>query len=70
MVEPEPAPVRSAQLAGFVAPKRSRIRRAHSRRMARNFAASRKRSVPAVKLNAKRGANRSTGTPRSMAACT
>jgi hypothetical protein len=43
---------------------------AQMRRAARNFAASSKRVVRATKKNASRGANASTSSPASSAACT
>ena len=55
---------------GSVAPKRSRIASAHSRRAARNFATSWKTLLWPLKKKARRGANLSTSSPASIAACT
>ena len=46
---------RSIMARGFVAPKRSRMMRAHSRRAARNFAISSRKSLCALKKNDSRG---------------
>ena len=55
---------------GFVAPKRSRIVSAQIRRAARNLATSWKTLLWPLKKNASRGANASTSSPASIAACT
>ena len=54
---------RSASAFGFVAPKRSRMIRAHSRRAARNFATSWKKSLCALKKNESRSPNSSGDEP-------
>ena len=55
---------------GSVAPKSSRMIRAHSRRAARNLATSSSRVVRATKKNDRRGANSSTARPELSAART
>ena len=59
---------RSASAFGFVAPKRSVITRAQSRRAARNFATSWKKSLCALKKNESRAPNSSGESPASTAA--
>ena len=54
---------RSASAFGLVAPKRSRITRAHTRRAARNFATSWKKSLCALKKNESRAPNSSGDWP-------
>ena len=61
---------RSCCARGFVAPNRSRMMRAHSRRAARNFAISSRKSLCALKKNDSRWPNALTSSPASMAACT
>ena len=53
----------------FVAPKRSFMIRAHSRRAARNFAISWKKWLCALKKNESRSPNSSGESPASTAAC-
>ena len=53
---------------GFVAPNRSRMIRAQSRRAARNFATSWKKSLCALKKNESRAPNSSGDSPASTAA--
>ena len=60
---------RSAWAFGFVAPKRSRMISAHSRRAARNFATSWKKWLCALKKNESRSPNSSGESPASTAAC-
>ena len=60
---------RSASAFGFVAPKRSRMIVAHSRRAARNFATSWKKWLCALKKNESRAPNSSGESPASTAAC-
>ena len=55
---------------GSVAPKRSRMMRAHIRRAARNFATSSKSSLQAPKKNERRPAKASTSSPRPSAPST
>ena len=59
---------RSASAFGFVAPNRSRMTRAQSRRAARNFATSWKKSLCALKKNESRAPNSSGESPASTAA--
>ena len=54
---------RSCCARGWVAPKRSRIRRAHSRRAARNFATSSRKSLCALKKNDRRWPSALTSRP-------
>ena len=61
---------RSLSERGSLAPKRSRMIRAHIRRAARNFATSWKTLLWQLKKNARRGAKWSTSRPASIAACT
>ena len=61
---------RSIKLFGFLAPKRSRMMRAHIRRAARNFATSSRKLLWPLKKNDRRGAKSSTSSPASIAACT
>ena len=61
---------RNIQERGLEALKRSRMMRAQSRRAARNFATSSKRSLCAARKNERRGANSSTARPRARAAST
>ncbi len=61
---------RSIVAFGFVAPKRSLMMCAHMRLAARNFATSWKTLLWPLKKNASRGANSSTDSPLSIAACT
>ncbi len=61
---------RSIQLRGSFAPNRSVMIRAHMRRAARNFAISSKKCMWHAKKNERRGANSSTSSPASSAACT
>ena len=56
--------------AAFVAPKRSRMMRAHSRRAARNLAISSRKSLWALKKNDSRWPKRLTSRPASIAAWT
>ena len=60
---------RSAWAFGFVAPKRSRMISAQSRRAARNFATSWKKWLCALKKNESRSPNSSGESPASTAAC-
>ena len=55
---------------GSVAPKRSRMMRAHMRRAARNLATSSKSSLQAPKKNERRPAKSSTSRPRATAPST
>ena len=59
---------RSASAFGLVAPNRSRMIRAHSRRAARNFATSSKKSLCALKKNDSRSPKSSGDRPASTAA--
>ena len=59
---------RSASARGFVAPKRSRMIDAHSRRAARNFATSWKKWLCALKKNDRRAPKSSGERPASIAA--
>ena len=59
---------RSACAFGFVAPKRSRMISAHSRRAARNFATSWRKSLCALKKNESRAPNSSGDSPAATAA--
>ena len=59
---------RSVRERGSRAPKRSRMRRAQSRRAARNFATSSSRLLWALKKNESWGANSSTARPAAGAA--
>ena len=59
---------RRARARGFVAPKRSRMIRAHRRRAARNFATSWKKWLWALKKNDSRAPNSSGESPASTAA--
>ena len=59
---------RRASAFGFVAPKRSFMIRAHSRRAARNFATSTKTSLCALKKNESRAPKSSGDKPASTAA--
>ena len=61
---------RSIALLRSFAPNRSRMIRAHMRRAARNFATSSKKFMWQAKKNESRGANSSTASPASSAACT
>ena len=61
---------RSARLFGSLAPNRSLMILDHIRRAARNFATSSKKFMWHAKKNDTRGANRSTSSPASIAACT
>ena len=61
---------RSVSARGSRAPNRSRMMRAQSRRAARNFATSSSRLLCALKKNDSCGANASTASPASTAACT
>jgi len=54
----------------FVAPKRSRMRCAQSRRAARNLATSSRKSLCALKKNDRRWPKRLTSSPASIAAST
>ena len=54
---------RSCWARGFVAPKRSRMMRAHRRRAARNLAISSRKSLCALKKNDRRWPNASTSRP-------
>ena len=54
---------RSCSARGWVAPKRSRISRAHSRRAARNLATSSRKSLCALKKNDSRWPNALTSRP-------
>ena len=60
---------RSASAFGFVAPNRSRMISAQSRRAARNFATSWKKWLCALKKNESRSPNSSGERPASTAAC-
>ena len=60
--------VRSIIDRGSVAPKRSFMIRAHSRRSARYLAISSKKLMWVLKIHDSRGANVSTSTPRSVTA--
>ena len=60
--------VRSIIERGSVAPKRSFMIRAHSRRSARYLAISSKKLMCVLKIHDSRGANASTSTPRSRTA--
>ena len=60
---------RSACAFGFVAPKRSRMISAQSRRAARNFATSWKKWLCALKKNESRSPKSSGESPASTAAC-
>ena len=60
--------VRSIIDRGSVAPNRSRMTCAHSRRRARYLAISSKKSMCVLKIHESRGANSSTPTPRSTTA--
>ena len=59
---------RSASAFGFVAPKRSLMIRDQSRRAARNFATSTKKSLCALKKKERRSPNSSGERPASTAA--
>jgi hypothetical protein len=59
---------RSASARGFVAPKRSRMTAAHSRRAARNFATSWKKWLCALKKNESRAPKSSGESPAATAA--
>ena len=59
---------RSASAFGFVAPKRSLMIRAHSRRAARNFATSWKKSLCALKKKESRSPKSSGERPAATAA--
>ncbi len=59
---------RRASARGFVAPKRSRMIRAHSRRAARNFATSWKKSLCALKKKDRRAPKSSGERPAATAA--
>ena len=59
---------RSAVARGFVAPKRSLMIRAHSRRAARNFATSWKKWLCALKKNESRSPKSSGESPAATAA--
>ena len=59
---------RSAIARGFVAAKRSLMIRAHSRRAARNFATSWKKSLCALKKKDRRAPNSSGDSPAATAA--
>ena len=61
---------RSIRLFGSSAPNRSAMIVDHMRRAARNFAISSKKFMWQAKKNETRGANRSTSSPASIAACT
>ncbi len=60
---------RRACARGLVAPKRSRMISAHSRRAARNFATSWKKWLCALKKNESRSPKSSGESPASTAAC-
>ena len=62
--------VRSIQERGFVAPKRSRMIRAHIRRKARNLATSSKKSLWVLKIQEMLPAKSSTSRPRASAEST
>jgi hypothetical protein len=62
--------MRSRSDFGSFAPKRSRMIVAHSRRAARSFATSSRKSLCRLKKNESRGAKESTVSPRAMAAST
>ena len=55
---------------GLVAPNRSRMMCAHSRRAARNFEISSRKSLWQLKKNEMRWPNSFTSSPASIAACT
>ena len=59
---------RRASARGFVAPKRSRMIRAQSRRAARNFATSWKKSLCALKKKERRAPKSSGESPAATAA--
>jgi len=61
---------RSSFDASIWAPNRSVMMRYHMRRAARNLATSSKTLLWAFQKNERRGANSSTSSPASMAACT
>ncbi len=61
---------RHIQERGSFAPKRSRMVFAQTRRAARNFAISSKKSLCELKKKERRGANSSTGSPASTPYCT
>ena len=61
---------RSWSAFGSVTPKRSRMIRAHSRRAARNFPISSRKSLCALKKNDRRRPNEFTSRPASTAAWT
>ena len=61
---------RSSLLDSFSAPKRSVMMRCHIRRAARNLATSSKKLLCPFQKNDSRGANSSTASPASIAACT
>ena len=61
---------RSQRERSRFAPNSSRITRSQTRRAARNFAISSKKSLWELKKNESRGANSSTSSPRAVASAT